>query len=374
MPSREPEIYKDKIEVSLDGRQIFYLFFGGAVIVGLVFVLGVMVGRRVEARGHLDRADTQSTRDPLAALDRLERSDDLSFRRALTGGAAPTDVEKAIGEIEKRRSAGNAARSAPMSRADADRVKADRQETEHRSPRHDPASDARSDRSEATQNADGKPVTRPEPEARLVSDRKPDGKADAKATDSKAEIRSDGKAQDGKAETRGDTKPNDAKVARGDGKEARGDVKLADGKEARGDTRLTRGDVKPADSKETRSDGKATEGREVRGDAKATDGKEVRGDAKATDGKEVRNDAKATDGKVRFTLQLSSFQDRSEADAFLATLKSAGFQPYVVEAEVSGKGTFYRVRLGSYRSLEAANDARAEYERSARKTAQVMRL
>ena len=56
--SREPELYKDKIEVSLDGRQIFYLFFGGAVIVGLVFVLGVMVGRRVEARGHVDRAQT----------------------------------------------------------------------------------------------------------------------------------------------------------------------------------------------------------------------------------------------------------------------------------------------------------------------------
>ena len=42
--SREADLYKDKIEVSLDGRQIFYLFFGGAVIVGLVFVLGVMVG------------------------------------------------------------------------------------------------------------------------------------------------------------------------------------------------------------------------------------------------------------------------------------------------------------------------------------------
>ena len=51
--SRETELYKDKIEVSLDGRQIFYLFFGGAVIVGMVFVLGVMVGRRVEARGHV---------------------------------------------------------------------------------------------------------------------------------------------------------------------------------------------------------------------------------------------------------------------------------------------------------------------------------
>src|ERR1700704_5783641 len=98
MPSHEPEIYKDKIEVSLDGRQIFYLFFGGAVIVGLVFVLGVLVGRRVESRGHLDRADTQAASDPLAALDRLERSDSLSFRGALTGTPAPGEVDKTIAE------------------------------------------------------------------------------------------------------------------------------------------------------------------------------------------------------------------------------------------------------------------------------------
>jgi hypothetical protein len=70
--SREADLYKDKIEVSLDGRQIFYLFFGGAVIVGLVFVLGVMVGRRVEARAHVDRARTTAAVDPLAALDRVE--------------------------------------------------------------------------------------------------------------------------------------------------------------------------------------------------------------------------------------------------------------------------------------------------------------
>src|SRR3954471_23455557 len=103
MPSREPELYKDKIEVSLDGRQIFYLFFGGAVIVGLVFVLGVMVGRRIEARGHLDQARTQAASDPLAALDRLEGSGGLSFQGALTGGEARSDVERAIGEIERSR-------------------------------------------------------------------------------------------------------------------------------------------------------------------------------------------------------------------------------------------------------------------------------
>jgi DedD protein len=137
MPSREPELYKDKIEVSLDGRQIFYLFFGGAVIVGLVFVLGVMIGRRVEARGHIDRADTQSARDPLAALDRLERSDNLSFRRELTGDAAPTDVEKAIGEIEKRRTAGHAARPEPVVRPDGDRARAERRDSENKPAKSD---------------------------------------------------------------------------------------------------------------------------------------------------------------------------------------------------------------------------------------------
>src|SRR5258706_16458862 len=97
------ELYQDKIEVSLDGRQIFYLFFGGAVIVGLVFVLGVMVGRRVEARGHVERAQTQTAVDPLAALDRLEGGAGLSFQGALRGTDAPTsDVERTIDQLAKQ--------------------------------------------------------------------------------------------------------------------------------------------------------------------------------------------------------------------------------------------------------------------------------
>src|SRR3954466_3945462 len=105
MPSREPELYKDKIEVSLDGRQIFYLFFGGSVIVGIVFVLGVLVGRRVEARGHVDRARTHTAQDPLAALDRLQGNGGLSFQGALTGKDAPSTVEKTIDQIEKQKQA-----------------------------------------------------------------------------------------------------------------------------------------------------------------------------------------------------------------------------------------------------------------------------
>jgi DedD protein len=277
MPSREPELYKDKIEVSLDGRQIFYLFFGGAVIVGLVFVLGVMVGRRVEARGHLDRAETQAASDPLAALDRLERSDKLSFHGALTGAEAPTDVERAIGELDKRRAAAK-----PEARADKPEARAE-------------------------------PVTRPD-------------------TDKPRPEKHDGDKHDGEKHD-------------GDKKSKKHDDNVA-------------GDVR-SEAKPERADGK-------RSDAKA-DKPVTRPDARA-------DDAKPADGKLRFTLQLSSFQDRSEAEAFLTATKSAGYQPYLTEAEVSGKGTFYRVRLGSYRSLEAANDAKADYEKAAKKSAQIMRL
>ena len=53
MTSREPELYKDKIEVSLDGRQIFYLFFGGAVIVGMVFcIYGAAIAMAIAGGAH----------------------------------------------------------------------------------------------------------------------------------------------------------------------------------------------------------------------------------------------------------------------------------------------------------------------------------
>jgi cell division protein FtsN len=71
---------------------------------------------------------------------------------------------------------------------------------------------------------------------------------------------------------------------------------------------------------------------------------------------------------------VSSFQDKSDAEAYLAQLKASGQSgAYVTEAEVDGK-TFYRVRLGNYRSLDAANDAKADFEKSAKKTASVMKL
>src|SRR4029079_9028256 len=90
MTIRDADRFKDKVEVSLDSRQIFFLFFGGAVVTCLVFVLGVMVGKRLEGREQLARrAGTSAPIVPLAALDELSADeaakDDLAFPAALAG-------------------------------------------------------------------------------------------------------------------------------------------------------------------------------------------------------------------------------------------------------------------------------------------------
>jgi cell division septation protein DedD len=89
MAMREGELFVEKIEVNLDGRQIFCLFCGGAVIASLVFVLGVTIGRRVEAREHPDSIAAAVAADPLAALDELaaesRAGSDLAFASTLRG-------------------------------------------------------------------------------------------------------------------------------------------------------------------------------------------------------------------------------------------------------------------------------------------------
>lgn len=271
--SREADLYKDKIEVSLDGRQIFYLFFGGAVIVGLVFVLGVMVGRRVEARGHVDRARVAATVDPLAALDRLESGDPLSFQGALRGNdAPPSDVEKQIAAIQK---ADLAVRERPEKKAGK----------------------------VAAQPA--KPAT----QSASQSSAKPDSSAAAK-TETKTE---------------------------------------------------TKSEAKPETKTETKTETKS----EATSEAKAT--------APATAKKPDAGEPAQAEAKPKFTLQLSAFQDKREAEAYLASVKSAGYQAYVTEGAVDGK-QYYRIRMGSYRSMDAANEAKAEFERTEKKSAIVTRL
>jgi DedD protein len=65
-------------------------------------------------------------------------------------------------------------------------------------------------------------------------------------------------------------------------------------------------------------------------------------------------------GKARFALQLGSFPDRAEAEAFA---KKFGAQSYVVASDIPGKGVWYRVRVGDYPSTKEAIAAKASFEK-----------
>jgi cell division septation protein DedD len=60
-------------------------------------------------------------------------------------------------------------------------------------------------------------------------------------------------------------------------------------------------------------------------------------------------------------LQLGASQKREEAEALARKVKSFG--PRVEEAEIPGKGRFFRIRVGRFDSKEAAEKAHADLKR-----------
>lgn len=79
---REMHKWKDKVELNLDNRQIFFLFFGLSVVGCFVFALGVMVGRRVEVGPGGEVAALSA--DSLSILDgHSEVQTELSFQQGL---------------------------------------------------------------------------------------------------------------------------------------------------------------------------------------------------------------------------------------------------------------------------------------------------
>tara|TARA_R110002096_G_scaffold77896_7_gene183330 strand:- start:72603 stop:73370 length:768 start_codon:yes stop_codon:yes gene_type:complete len=251
--SHESDLFKDKIEVKLDERQVFYLFFGGAVIATLVFVLGVMVGRRVEARAVVEGGTTVT--DPLAALDRLESGEELAFPTALRGD------EISLGAVDA-----NLAKR-PKPAVGGPLV----------------APEAKNPDAEAAEPA-AKPLTLAEPAKPEPADPDPEPEAKPKP----------------------DTPDNAAE---------------------------DRGDEDDGDEEEP-----------------------------------------AKKSRKRFTLQVGSFQDKDEADTFFRTLQGGSYAPYMVEAEVPGKGTYFRVRVGGYTSFDEALDAKSSFEDSQHVIAYVTRL
>jgi cell division septation protein DedD len=253
---RDLDRWKDKVELSLDGRQIFFLFFGSAVAACLVFVLGVLVGKRLEARAlALTPAPVE---DPLAALDQLGEADDadegLTFHKALTKDAVA--AKKPVAEkVEKP-----ADLPLPPPPPPAAPIVASKPVVVE-PPAAPPA-----------------PVVAPAPKP-VVAAAKP-----APLPPGKPQV----------VAAAAPKKPDAAK--------------------------------KP--------------------------------------------DALSS----HFTLQLSAFPEKSDAEEFMKKIQTAGYKPFLVASEIPGKGIFFRVRVGDYASRQAAVDAKAEFERKQRMIAYVAKL
>ncbi|HEY4184937.1 MAG TPA: SPOR domain-containing protein [Polyangia bacterium] len=253
---RDVERWKDKIEVRLDNRQVFFLFFGSAMVACMLFVLGVIVGKRLESRG---RAEAPVIEDPLAALDRFgtpasssPAAAALTFPHALIGNPPPGKAERL--ERGANRSTLTTALSSPAPTV------------------------------VAPTPVNKKTALLPRPLPVAV--------------------------------------PTPAKTAT---------ATLA---------------------------AKTTPPQAVSAPAKATVALASKPAAKPP---VVASHADKDKQKANFLLQLSSFQDRAEADAFARRFSAQN--AYVVASEVPGKGLWYRVRVGSYGNLKDATVAKSAFER-----------
>ncbi len=258
---RDTHRLKEKYELSLDSRQIVTLTVASLVVVGGVFVLGVVVGKKLAAESQaLEKpADILSAADQKTeVLAQAEKATPLTFQEELTK-QAPVEAPRNVVALK------------PLEL--------------------------------------GKPEAKPEP--------KPS--ESAKPVEAKAEIE----------------KP--AELAKPEPTPAEIEAKLA-----QANPEALPENPKPAAVPTRTNDAGAL--KEAFG--KVQKPADVPG---------------AADGQ--WTLQLSAYQDKSEAERFAAGLRDKGYAPYIIEADVPGKGTWFRVRMGRFGTKDAATTYLADFKR-----------
>jgi DedD protein len=277
---------KEKFDVSLDNRQIVSLLIAGIVVMGAVFVLGVVVGKKLAGNAEAAAApDLLSALDANAqALQEAQKEPPLTFQDELTRKAAEPVAAppqpKPAAKPAAPKPAATTASATPAAPAEKPAA------AEKPAPAEKPAAD---DQPSALHSAD-------EELAALAAVKKPQAATPppVAAAPAPAPKPAPAEVQDEPVPTRTATPPS-------------GGLKEA----------IARATQRPAEA--------------------------VPGGA--------------------FTLQLSAFQTREEADRFVARLRDRGYAPYIVTAEVAKKGTWYRVRMGSFPSREAATRYLADFKR-----------
>lgn len=74
-----------------------------------------------------------------------------------------------------------------------------------------------------------------------------------------------------------------------------------------------------------------------------------------------------------YTMQVISVADSDAAEAFAAGLRQRGHRAFVLAAEVEGRGTMYRVRVGPFENNRDAQAYRRSFEQSERMNTLVVR-
>jgi cell division septation protein DedD len=64
--------------------------------------------------------------------------------------------------------------------------------------------------------------------------------------------------------------------------------------------------------------------------------------------------------KLRYTLQIASYQDKQAAEDEVKKMKKQGYAAFIVSSLLPEKGTWYRVRLGSFTNKVAAEKLQKE--------------
>ncbi|MFY0522376.1 SPOR domain-containing protein [Archangium gephyra] len=283
---RDAHRMKEKFDVSLDNRQIVSLLIAGIIVMGAVFVLGVVVGKKLAGN-----AQTATAPDLLSALDAnaqalkqaREAEQPLTFqdelmRKSGSDASKPGTVTVAIPP------------PAPKPKPVEPPKAAEPQVAEAPAP---------------TEAPEGEGTPSP-----TDDDYAPP--ATAKATAPKA------------AEPKPEPKPAETKVAESKPAPVPGKVEPA-----------------PVPTRTTAP---------------------AQGGLKDAIARATQRPTEAVPGGA-FTLQISAFQNRAEADRFAAKLRDRGYAPYIITAEVPNKGTWYRVRMGSFPSKDAASRYLTDFKR-----------
>jgi cell division septation protein DedD len=78
--------------------------------------------------------------------------------------------------------------------------------------------------------------------------------------------------------------------------------------------------------------------------------------------KQASVDRAPTGSEGAFTLQVVSYETRDAAETFARTLRSRGHKAFVAEAEVEGRGRYFRVRVGPFTTRKEAAGYQARFE------------